>query len=169
MKLGAQNKTASFLGDEREWKGSRIEMVDVDGRDGGVRIRIEGTGLGTVEPVKWKTNPIDERSGLYTTTFPFSLPEADITNLLTLFVEMDFLTITVPKDHKPVRSETIPGITLSSYLGVSHTVEKYASQKVDRFDSISGILNGLETKLVPLRDDSKWEEEGWRPWAGFSE
>ena len=132
--------TVEFLGDPTTWRDVRVSLDDMHGLWGGRRIMVTGTGEAVIELVQ----PIGRRSG----RFEVWLNPEDVQQLLTRFIENDFLTLVIPSPEKIIPDSVHTSITLTNASGAEHTVGCWSGTESDvRFEKLVQALLEIEARI----------------------
>ncbi len=128
------NATQKFLGNETQWPTAKVELYDVQGLWGGRRIIIEGANRVIVQRVD---------RGMQERRYEFVLGQDDLSRLLNLFIENDFLTIQ-PAERMGIPDEARPRIILVNEGGEKRELSKWARVTDERFDALYKALLHFE-------------------------
>lgn len=127
------NQTQAFLGSKARWRAARIELDDVQPRQGGRRVRVAGTGSTFVQVVA----PTGER-----TQRAFVLLPEETQQLFALCVELDLLA--TPAPSQPVAPATArPAITLVNAGGQRREVAVGAREMAAALRTVYAALHSL--------------------------
>src|SRR5689334_22629249 len=138
--MNSANETQIFLGNESQRATASIELVDIQGLWGGRRILVSGSRKVVVQRVL--RGQLEKR-------FEFELSVDEWNQLLNLFIEQDFLTIS-PIERPGIPDEARPGISLVNAHSDKRTVSKWAGVKDERFDTVYAALMHFEALTVHL-------------------
>lgn len=141
------NATARFLGEQSSWAAARVGLADLHGLWGGRNLTLEGDGRVTAELKHQPSQPDGQ--------YHFRITPAEVQQLLTLFVDQDFLSITPAPLRMVVPDETCTAITLTNGHGENHSATHWANDDSDpHFDRIYQALLRLAQRTQELEREA---------------
>ncbi len=121
-----ENQTQVFLGKEKRWSLTSIELNDVQALWGGERILLKGSGRAVVQAVS---------QGLQEQRYETILEQPIYDHILEVCIEQDFITIR-PAERPGIPDEARPTITVVNGNGARIVISKWAGVKDERFKRV---------------------------------
>jgi hypothetical protein len=133
------NATRAFLGDESRWSAVRVELDNVQGLWGGIRVWAAGDGRVIATTVL--RGGVEQRRALIH-------DRATWRELMLLLIECDAVAID-PPERSGIPDEARPCLALFNADGRAVRLSKWAGVADERFDRVQAAVAALARSLDP--------------------